>query len=792
MKAKRLLSVLLCAALVLTLLPITVWADSGYSYIDENGDTAFTGSTTVTQISGDTAALTSGWYVVKGTVSRTGTITVSGDVHLILADGASLEVTGDGNNAGVNVSGENSLTIYGQENGTGSLTATGASYGAGIGGGDGGNGGTITINGGTVTANGGYGGAGIGGGAYENGGSVAINGGTVTATGGDSGAGIGGGYGSTGGVITINDGTVTANGGGDGAGIGGGGIIMDDGGSGGTIIINGGTVRANGSGGAGIGGGGTTTGNGGGGGTIIINGGTVTANTSYGGAGIGGGGVGLDGHGGNGGDITFTGGTVTATSSFGEGIGGGYGIGGSANGGKVTISGGSVNAGIQSTPTNGTANESQNLSLAETAIPGATTGTAVLGLTIEGASYYGTKDLFTDAAGKLYLWLPQGAAVTGARTETTIFTGASGALTADTAAPTVSSVTPSGTNVSTSGNIVVTFSEEMRSGSGAVSLDGGTTTLTGGSWDTDKTVYTVPYSGLDSGTLYTVTISGFQDYSGNEMASDASHSFTTASTDASLSALTLSEGALSPDFASGTDDYTASVGNSVSSVTITPTASHSGATITVNGNSVTSGAASGEIALNVGENTIEIEVTAQDGTTTNTYTVTVTRAQLLYIFRTLTDSATGVTVSGIIREDAVLTVGDMALGTGAACDAIRERMNDDSYITLFDGDISLSQGFTGSLTVTVPVGSGYNGETVTVLHCANGELQTYTATVRDGKATFTVASLSPFAVFADADDALDDIPKTGDNGGFPLWLGLMASGVLLGVLLLLRRRTKRA
>jgi LPXTG-motif cell wall-anchored protein len=714
MKAKRLLSVLLCAALVLTLLPITVWADSGYCYIDENGDTAFTGSTTVTQISGDTAALTSGWYVVKGTVSRTGTITVSGDVHLILADGASLEVTGDGNNAGVNVSG------------------------------------------------------------------------------GDSGAGIGGGYGSTGGVITINDGTVTANGGGDGAGIGGGGIIMDDGGSGGTIIINGGTVRANGSGGAGIGGGGTTTGNGGGGGTIIINGGTVTANTSYGGAGIGGGGVGLDGHGGNGGDITFTGGTVTATSSFGEGIGGGYGIGGSANGGKVTISGGSVNAGIQSTPTNGTANESQNLSLAETAIPGATTGTAVLGLTIEGASYYGTKDLFTDAAGKLYLWLPQGAAVTGARTETTIFTGASGALTADTAAPTVSSVTPSGTNVSTSGNIVVTFSEEMRSGSGAVSLDGGTTTLTGGSWDTDKTVYTVPYSGLDSGTLYTVTISGFQDYSGNEMASDASHSFTTASTDASLSALTLSEGALSPDFASGTDDYTASVGNSVSSVTITPTASHSGATITVNGNSVTSGAASGEIALNVGENTIEIEVTAQDGTTTNTYTVTVTRAQLLYIFRTLTDSATGVTVSGIIREDAVLTVGDMALGTGAACDAIRERMNDDSYITLFDGDISLSQGFTGSLTVTVPVGSGYNGETVTVLHCANGELQTYTATVRDGKATFTVASLSPFAVFADADDALDDIPKTGDNGGFPLWLGLMASGVLLGVLLLLRRRTKRA
>jgi LPXTG-motif cell wall-anchored protein len=165
-----------------------------------------------------------------------------------------------------------------------------------------------------------------------------------------------------------------------------------------------------------------------------------------------------------------------------------------------------------------------------------------------------------------------------------------------------------------------------------------------------------------------------------------------------------------------------------------------------------------------------------------------------YIFRTLTDSATGITVSGVIHRDAALTVKNTVLhaaGTCAACDAIRARMTDSDFITLIDRDISLSLGFSGSLTITIPVGSAYNGETVTVLHCANGTLKTYTATVQDGKATFTVTSLSPFAVFADARE-LDNVPKTGDGGGFPLWLGLMASGVLLGSVLVLRRRPKRA
>ncbi|MEL7608879.1 MAG: hypothetical protein AAGU74_05190 [Bacillota bacterium] len=163
------------------------------------------------------------------------------------------------------------------------------------------------------------------------------------------------------------------------------------------------------------------------------------------------------------------------------------------------------------------------------------------------------------------------------------------------------------------------------------------------------------------------------------------------------------------------------------------------------------------------------------------------------ISRTLTDSATGVTVSGIIQRSASLTVKDVSLhaaGTCAACDKIRARMADDSYALLLGRDISLSGGFTGPLTITFPVGSGYNGETVTLLHCKGGVLETLTAAVRDGKAIFTVTGLSPFAVFA-VSGASTDIPQTGDGGGFPMWLGLSATGALCGCLLLIRKK-KRA
>ena len=72
--------------------------------------------------------------------------------------------------------------------------------------------------------------------------------------------------------------------------------------------------------------------------------------------------------------------------------------------------------------------------------------------------------------------------------------------------------------------------------------------------------------------------------------------------------------------------YTVSVASSVASVTVTPTAINAVATITVNTNTVASGSPSEAISLTPGVPLdIVIEVTAADGTTTQIYTVTVTR-----------------------------------------------------------------------------------------------------------------------------------------------------------------------
>ena len=99
-----------------------------------------------------------------------------------------------------------------------------------------------------------------------------------------------------------------------------------------------------------------------------------------------------------------------------------------------------------------------------------------------------------------------------------------------------------------------------------------------------------------------------------------------ASSDATLSALSLSSGSLSPSFISGTLAYTSSVAYSVSPLIVTPTTNDANATATVNGAS-----AATPVTLAVGSNTVTVQVTAQDGTTTQNYTVTVTRAAALTV-----------------------------------------------------------------------------------------------------------------------------------------------------------------
>ncbi|AMR34026.1 hypothetical protein A0256_22550 [Mucilaginibacter sp. PAMC 26640] len=96
---------------------------------------------------------------------------------------------------------------------------------------------------------------------------------------------------------------------------------------------------------------------------------------------------------------------------------------------------------------------------------------------------------------------------------------------------------------------------------------------------------------------------------------------------ANLLNLSLSAGTLSPAFTIGKTSYAATVLNAVGSVKITPTVEDATATVKVNGTAVASGSASQSIVLTVGSNTILTTVTAQDGITTQTYSVTITRAK---------------------------------------------------------------------------------------------------------------------------------------------------------------------
>ena len=121
---------------------------------------------------------------------------------------------------------------------------------------------------------------------------------------------------------------------------------------------------------------------------------------------------------------------------------------------------------------------------------------------------------------------------------------------------------------------------------------------------------------IDATSNWSGTVTGFGTLTGVTTApwctaSDCS----TKSTNADLTGLTVSTGTLNPSFNSATTGYTLGVGNGVSSITLSPTATPGAST-----------RVSGGTSLAVGSNTKSVAVTSADGTATRTYTVTVTRA----------------------------------------------------------------------------------------------------------------------------------------------------------------------
>ena len=178
-------------------------------YLDAEGNLQTCAAATV--LAADAAVWEGGWYVAQGKVTIPNAVTLSGDVHLILADECSLT-------AGSGIAGSGTLTVYAQSTGEqkGSLTATGMAVSetdaisAGI------HAGSITVNGGAVNATGGAGeGSDItSAGLYSTPGNITINDGVVTATGGT----VTGDCGESVGIATeeadiiVNGGTVNATG----------------------------------------------------------------------------------------------------------------------------------------------------------------------------------------------------------------------------------------------------------------------------------------------------------------------------------------------------------------------------------------------------------------------------------------------------------------------------------------------------------------------------------------------------------------------------------------------------
>ena len=187
------------------------------------------------------------------------------------------------------------------------------------------------------------------------------------------------------------------------------------------------------------------------------------------------------------------------------------------------------------------------------------------------------------------------------------------------------------------------------------------------------------------------------------------------STDATLSGLTLSGvnfGAFNP----ATTGYTASVSNGVDETTVTPTTNDDGATYAIKLGGVAD--ADGVIPLVVGGNVITIEVTAEDGKTTKTYTVTVARAAPLSTDATLS----GLTLSGVPFTFASDTTSyDVSVANDVHRTTVTATANDGgaTYVVKLggvadeDGTVELSVG-SNVVTVEVTAEDGKTTRTYTV------------------------------------------------------------------------------
>jgi gliding motility-associated-like protein len=161
-------------------------------------------------------------------------------------------------------------------------------------------------------------------------------------------------------------------------------------------------------------------------------------------------------------------------------------------------------------------------------------------------------------------------------------------------------------------------------------------------------------------------------------------------TNANLSTLTLSAGTLTPVFDAGTLAYTASVNNATTAITLTPRVADATATVKINGTAVISGSHSGSIALDIGPNLITTEVTAQDSTTTKSYTTTVTRAKAT---QTITFNNLSAKIYGAVDFDPGATSNNAGI-------PVTYTSSDLTVATIVDGEIHIIGAGTSTITAS--------------------------------------------------------------------------------------------
>ena len=262
----------------------------------------------------------------------------------------------------------------------------------------------------------------------------------------------------------------------------------------------------------------------------------------------------------------------------------------------------------------------------------------------------------------------------------------------------------------------------------------------------------------DSGASYVIKLSGVEDADGEISLGVGSNVITVEvtaeddsttraytvtvtraappSTDATLSGLTLS-GVDFGTFASATTSYTAQVANSVSQTTVTPTVNDSGASYVIKLGGVED--ADGVIALGVGSNVITVEVTAEDDSTTQTYTVTVTRASPTTPGQLSSDaSLSSLTLSNVDfgRFDSTTTSYTAQVANSVSQTTVTPTVNDSgaSYVIKLGG-VEDADG-------VVALGVGSNVITVEVTAEDDSTTRTYTVTVTRAAPPSTDATLS--------------------------------------------------